>query len=127
MICTGIIIIIRQNLYIRGLDKIDLKIPVIGHFSPLVVCQSLFLFAGFSNLQINWNLGKLAKESFYIYLFHAGVLTTILKIQKAYFSDIFLNPIWYIPVISILILFCSSLLSKIYLKICNSKLLTKNK
>lgn len=46
---------------------------LVGAGSPPVAAASVLIFAGFSKLEVRWNVSKLAKLSFSMYLLHAGV------------------------------------------------------
>lgn len=65
---------IQYRHTLAGLTEMDEKYSIVGNFNPIVVIASLLIFAGFSKLNINYNLTKISSVTLYIYLFHAGIL-----------------------------------------------------
>lgn len=77
LIVLGIIVelITAYFRYLQALEKItdaELEFELISPYSPLIVVASILIFSGFSLIQLNINLSRLATISFYIYLIHAG-------------------------------------------------------
>ena len=53
-----------------------------GPLSPFIIAASLVIFAGFSRLDIRRDFSRLAADTFYIYLFHVGVLGVLQRVEK---------------------------------------------
>lgn len=64
---------IQYQPSLMGIVKAVNKYSMVGNFNPLVVMASLLIFAGFSKMNINFHLRKIAPHTFNIYLIHAGV------------------------------------------------------
>lgn len=80
-ILTGLVLTYIQYLHtLMGIAAEDEKYTLVGNFNPLIVLASVLIFAGFSKIQINWNLDKIAAQTFYIYLFHAGIWSVFTQI-----------------------------------------------
>ena len=65
-----IIIPIQYRYIIQGISE---KYSLIANYSPLIMISSIFLFIGFSNINVKKDLTKLSGLTFYIYIFHAFI------------------------------------------------------
>lgn len=77
------IIIISINAIIRFLvinNNILLKFSLVENFSPLIVISSILLFLGFTKIRIRKDLSSFSNITLYIYIFHAVILDTIVRI-----------------------------------------------
>lgn len=106
----------------RGIAESDLKFGIVGPYCPMIVIASLLIFIGFTMLDIKYNrwISKLAKMSFIIYLFHAGVyhfITNIVKIIEGKDYLLKFNNIYWIPIFTIVVFIISVCLTIIYNKI----------
>ena len=71
--------------------------------SPLVILSSIFMYIAFLNMRnLMIRPSKIAYHTFNIYLLHAGVLATINMIIRRIFNK-YPNPIWYIPILIIIV------------------------
>lgn len=82
-----------------------------GWFSPFYLLTSILIFYGFSMLTINRKFSKAAKYMFYVYLFHAGIITVL---QSRIFNS---NKVEMIPILVVIVFICSYICSVIYDKI----------
>lgn len=98
-------------------DTQILKNSWISPLSPLIVISSVLLFMAFSNFNIKRDFSKLASYSFYIYLIHQFVLITIFELIEK--SNIQFNSLIFIPMITVIGLIGSYILSIVYLKVWN--------
>lgn len=103
-----------------------------GNLTPFVISESIFMYISFLNLNIkkiytySW-IDKLAKQSFNIYMIHAGILS-IIDLFKGYILMSWNpNPIWYVPLMSIIVFSLSYIGSLIIEKIVNLRLLKQSK
>lgn len=110
-IVISLIIFIITEFNIRY-SIINNKFYFLTPLSPLVIISSLLLYVAFIKMDwIKCDVEKIAEQTFYIYLYHAGVLS-IIDIG----INIFIpnpNPVWYIPVVTIIVFSISYILSKI--------------
>ena len=61
----------------------DISISILrGNLSPWYVVMSILIFAGFSYCEIHLDFSRLANDTFYVYLFHAGVLNVLSVILR---------------------------------------------
>ena len=82
---------------------------MVDAFNPMIALGSLFIFKGFSKLEIKRDFGKLPKYTFYIYMWHALVLYFIQQGYEKYCGG--LNNIVAIPVLIVIVFVLSYLLS----------------
>lgn len=78
---AGALLILSAIQYqhsMAGLAESDEVYQIIGTFNPLLALASVLLFAGFCSMDVSVNVNWFAKRSFFIYLFHAGVLIRML-------------------------------------------------
>lgn len=81
----------------------DGKLYFYGYLTPFVIIGAIFLFIGFVNMgDFKIDIGKLAKHSFNIYIIHAGILN-IIDLIKSDILGLEFNPIWYIPVMTLIV------------------------
>lgn len=111
-----------QFQIVNGIGESELEYSIVGSFCPTIVVASLLVFAGFTMLSARYNvwIEKLSAMSFIIYLVHAGALDVICKllnlvIGKNYIRT--LNNVYWIPILVIMVLLFSILLTIIYRKI----------
>lgn len=121
LLSGGIIIFIigwlRYGQGLRGIADTDLKYSLLGPFNPLVVIASVLIFAGFSLVSIRWNFSQLSSISFYIYLFHGGVLVVVQKLLNILFSE--MDSRIFIILTTVLTFGISWIASKIYIYVWN--------
>lgn len=131
MILSGILIEIVAAMMqfhfqiVKGIA--ELKYGIVGPYCPLIVIASLLIFAGFSMLAVKGNkwMRKLAGMSFVIYLFHAGVYDFIEKLLHILKGKDYLlgcNNVYWIPILVVIVLIISVLLTIVYEKIMTSLL-----
>lgn len=109
-----IVIALISSLSIFFITEINVKVHFIndllyfyGNLTPLVIISSICLFIAFVNIKnISVNVDKIASCTFYIYLVHAMILDIINRSKVGVLSAI-VNPIIYIPIISILVFIIS--------------------
>lgn len=68
-----VVTLFRYKMELAGLGENDLSIPIVAALCPWIVIASLFIFAGFSFLNVRHDFSALASSTFFIYLIHAGV------------------------------------------------------
>lgn len=110
---------IQYGHTISGLSKNDEKYSIVGSFNPLVVLSSILIFYGFSYLSIKSDrLKKLSKDTFLIYLFHAGVWNLL---NRIFFKLIGTktDPVFTIPIAVFITFIISWILTIIYNKAWN--------
>lgn len=94
LIITGLlsqlIMAFAQYRYIlAGASKTEQKYSLVGNFNPIIVLASVLIFAGFSKLDMKkCRLGNLPKLTFYIYIFHASVLSLVIFVSNKIFGSI---------------------------------------
>ncbi len=84
---------------------------LLGALNPILAIGSIFIFAGFSLIRINWNLNWLSKRTFLIYLIHAGILYDVMKKMTLLLQ---LEIPYMIPLIIIFVFPFSYFLSRLY-------------
>lgn len=90
-------IIVRMGWFL------DRKLYFYGNLTPFVIIGAISLFVAFVNMkEFKFNINNLAQHSFNIYIIHAGILDVISLITHKILNIEF-NPIWYIPVMTIVI------------------------
>ena len=110
---------------VKGIAEFDLEYRIVSPYCPSIVISSLLIFAGFSMLTVkcnNW-MRKLAGMTFVIYLFHAGVYDFIMKILYILKGKDYLlgcNNVYWIPILVVIILMISVLLTFMYDNIMDS-------
>ena len=93
----------------------DEKYTIVGNFNPLIVISSLLMFMGFSFLNIKTQkMEKLSKDTFIIYLFHAGVWDIATKIIFNLVFGAKTDPRYTIPLGIIIVFGISWILCSIY-------------
>lgn len=123
-IIISIVIFILTEFNIRyGL--LENKFYFLTPLSPFVVVSSLLLYISFIKIDfIKYDFSLLSQQTFYIYLFHAVVISVIDFIANIFIKNI--NPIWYIPMLVIVVFIISYLLALItnnVIKMMKSKIL----
>ena len=108
--------------YLNITNKMPTNIPIlenswISPLSPLIVISSVLLFMAFSNFNIKRNFSKISSYSFYIYLIHQFVVITIFALIEK--LNIQFNSLIFIPLITVIGLIGSYILSIVYLIIWN--------
>lgn len=112
-----IVTYIQYGHTIKMIAEADEKYSIVGEFNPIVVFASLFMFAGFSLLHIETHkMERLAKDTFLIYLFHAGIWQTGAGWLFG-FVNTKTDPLYTIPLGVIAVFFVSWALSRLYGKI----------
>ena len=87
--------------------------PHSSWFSPIVVLASLFLFMGFSNINIESNFSKLSSWTYIIYLAHTNIYLLLVLVAK--FSSVLqIHSYLNICVVSILTFILSCIVSVVY-------------
>lgn len=109
LISLMIFIITEFNIRYELLNN---KFYFLTPLSPLVIVSSLFLYISFIKMKcLNYNVSKVSEQTFYIYLYHAGVLSIINFIINIFIVNP--NPIWYIPILITIVFIISYMLSLI--------------
>lgn len=112
-----IIGLLRYGQGARGIADFELKYSLLGPFNPLVVVASVLIFAGFSLVKIRCNLSKLSAISFYIYLFHGGVLVVVQKVLNILFLE--MDNRMFIMISTVLTFGISWIAAQMYIKVWN--------
>lgn len=101
-IISGLLVFVSTEALVRmgwGKDKLYFY----NNLSPFVIAGTIFLFIVFVNIRnTKLDLNILAKHTFNIYLIHAGLLDIIRRVIYE-FTDWNPNPIWFIPVLAIIV------------------------
>ena len=124
-ICIGLIVEIcaasmEYKKVIYGIADADLKYHIITPYSPLIVIASIYIYVGFTFLDIKKDCTKLSHITFYVYLIHAGIWDFIRKAFYLIFKEkisMELNGVVWIPGFVVIIFVLSCLLSKLYIRI----------
>lgn len=83
------------------------KLYFYGNLTPFVMAGAICVFIAFINMKdIKLNMEGLVKHSFNIYLIHAGILSVINLLINNVFNWT-PNPIWYIPVMAVIVFYIS--------------------
>lgn len=118
IISALLIFIVTENIVFNNI-KMDNPFYFYGNLSPFVVIGSVTIFSVFCSMKdvsISPLINKFAKNSFNIYILHAGILFVLEQfLSKILRVD--LNPIWFIPFLSILVFILSYIGSVIIEKI----------
>lgn len=115
--------IVYRFRIVNGMSEGELEYQISNPYSPMIVIVALLIFAGFTMLKMKYNvlIEKLARMSFVIYLFHAGVWDFLVKVMYKIENDTTylrsLNNIYWIPICVGTVLILSVLLTIIYQKI----------
>lgn len=88
--------------------------PYSSWFSPMVVLASLFLFMGFSNINIKGDFSKLSGWTYIIYLAHTKIYLLLLALIAKFSSVIQTHSYLSICVVSILTFILSCIVSIVY-------------
>ena len=79
----------------------------VSSLSVTVMASAILMYVAFLNMPpLTLNLGRLAGLTFYIYLFHAGVLDTVDFIVRKV-CQLNPNPVWYLPVLMVVVFYIS--------------------
>ncbi|NBJ94443.1 hypothetical protein D5281_18100 [bacterium 1xD42-62] len=121
--CKAIIAILIGAFWIvcaSGLvyKEMTARYEIISPYCLFIVLASLFIFIGFTLLDIRKESANLSNLTFYIYLIHAGVWNFISKVFYHAFGKNFLaglNGAIWIPIFIVIVFSISYLLSKFYL------------
>lgn len=112
---SGVVIQKAGNVIVK-----DERLEVFAYegLDPFVVIASVFIFAGFSLLDIKSNsiISHVSSVTFYIYLFHGGILDVIKKLLQVKTSLIVQNN-FAIPFYVVLVLAASIVCTIIYCKL----------
>lgn len=107
---------IQYQHSVLGIAETDEKYSIVGNFNPLVVISSLLIFFGFSKLNINYDLRKIASLTFSIYLIHAGVWSFVWLLVRKTIGE---GDVRLIIPISVCVVFAISyVLSVVYFRMC---------
>ena len=109
LICLMALTIIQYRNSLAGISEAEEIYTMVDAFNPMIALGSLFIFKGFSKLEIKRDFGKLPKYTFYIYMWHALVLYFIQQGYEKYCGG--LNNIVAIPVLIVIVFVLSYLLS----------------
>ena len=115
----GVLLIIGFLQYEQGMQGIansELKYSLLGPFNPLVVLASVLIFAGVSMIEVKKDFSKLSNVSFYIYLFHAGILVIVRKIVEIVLGEPIDSRV-FIILSTILTFVLSWIASELYIRI----------
>lgn len=86
-----VVVVFRYYELIKIKEGFEVNYIFVDNFSPLIVLASLFLFLFFTNLNMKRNI-KIWKNTFNIYLIHAGIWDVLFR-----FSDTSLPAIIFVP------------------------------
>ena len=131
-IISGLLVFIVTEVIVRNGWIPNNQLFFYGNLTPFVISGSICMFIAFLNLNLkriytySW-VDKLAKQSFNIYLIHAGILNVIDLFKSEILTSWNPNPIWYVPLMSIIVFGLSYIGSLMIEKIINLKLLKKTK
>lgn len=106
----------QRKMISEGLGDIDMATALREPLTPLVISASLLTFIGFAKLEIHFSIGKLVNLLFYVYLFHAGILSVLLELIIARHGASWDSRL-VIPLMSVVVLILSVMASKCYLVI----------
>lgn len=96
----------------RVLSGVEEPFYFLSSLSVTVMLSAVLMYISFINMPaISLNVSQLARQTFYIYLFHAGVLDILDFIIRGQFR-LNPNPIWYLPFMVIAVFIISLQLSK---------------
>lgn len=103
--------------YLQLTHAADFHLEIVEPLTPFTVIASVPFFWGFAHLRFNRDVSGLSSETFYIYLFHAGILDVIVKILnkingKNYLTQV--NSAYMIPLLVIIVFLLAWLFSVIY-------------
>ena len=120
LVMVGIVILlgltyIQYQHSLMGIAEADEKYSIVENFNPLVVVASLSIFAGFSKLNINFNLSKIVLHTFNIYLIHAVIWTLVGWMIRKIFGEG--DARFVIPICVCVVFLFSFIFSIIYSKI----------
>lgn len=107
---------LKYEFNFKNILSTGLKFDMVSPYSPGIVVASLLIFCGFSRLSLKRNLliDQISKHSFIIYLFHAGVWECLKMIIDNFCEISQLNCCFYIPLLSLICLIISYILSILY-------------
>lgn len=120
-ITIGILIELLLTLLVykatlNGIITDNLEYTIQSNTSPLSVLSAILIFIGFTNINIKIDFSYLSNLTFYIYLFHAGILDIIIT---QYPKVLTYNSIISTPILMIIIFIISLLLSIVFNSIYN--------
>lgn len=104
-------VIVKMNIFTNN------KLYFYGYLTPFVIIGSIALYCAFLSKEVSINVNRLIKNSFNIYVIHAGVLDFLNKLL--YSKDVNINSIMYIPLMVIIVFLVSYISSLIIIKISN--------
>lgn len=106
-----------NNICDQRSEFIDGIIDFYGNLTPFVIIGSISIFIAFFNVQnCKLGFGKIVLNSFNIYLIHHGLLDILGIIQEKIIPGKF-NPIYYIPIMTIVVFSLSYVISIIIINI----------
>lgn len=120
---AAVLLLISAYLHHRELYGTVYGFDVAGHVAPLTAAASVLLFYGFACLPVRKNFAKLSSLTYYSYLIHAGILDfTIMMLRLKFGADYCnrLNPVWAVPLFSVLLFIVTIPFSMIALRIQKS-------
>lgn len=98
-----------------------------SYLSPCVILGSLSIYRGFLSINnVKINFYRLASHTFNIYLIHAAIIVLINGILFS-FLQLSFNPLWFIPVCSIVVFTLSFISSNIIQQIMKLSIIDKIK
>lgn len=91
-ILAGLVVLLsitclRYKQALGGIADDELTYSLYGPYNPLVMVASVLIFIGFSLISIKFNVGNISAKTFYVFLFHAGVLFFVRKIITLLWSN----------------------------------------
>ena len=110
---TGIFIYIFGSLLTFIITEAIIRLGVLNktlyfyeYLSPTVIISSIGIFIYFlKHKEFNVNVSKVLPHTFNIYIIHAGVYNVISILINKF--DVWKNPIWFIPFLSLIVLLIS--------------------
>lgn len=102
-ILSSLSIFLLTELIVRKGWLVGRQLYFYGYLTPFVIIGAIFIYIGFLNIKIiALNKRSLTKHTFNIYVLHAGILSVIKLIELHILRREF-NPIFYIPMMTIIV------------------------
>ena len=114
-----LLLLLTYIQYIITVAGITMKFSLIGNFSPDIALVSVLIFTGFSLLHIksDYRIERLSRDTFILYLFHAGVWDIYNVLLALVGTKTKTNPIYTIPICIVVVFFISWALCPVYEKL----------
>ena len=86
VLVLSVVVYQRYQQSLQGLTDWDVVRNITDPYYPLITIGSVLMFAGFSYMRLNVNLGWISRYTFEIYLVHAGVWGILYRVITAIFG-----------------------------------------